>query len=323
MPDSPSDDEASPGRSHACRHAVSADAGAGGLVRYDPLRAYMAEISRHPVLSREEEHELAVRYRETGDVDAAYRLVASNLRLVVKIAHEYRRTAFQLLDLVQEGNMGLMQAVKKYDPWKGVKLSSYAAWWIRAYIIRFVMENFRMVKLGTTQAQRKLFFNLAKEREKLLARGVEPTPRLLANNLDVEVKDVEEMTARMSGEDVSLDAPLHGDENDARQTRLERVTSDHSESADDRIGDEQLRRIFREKLDTFSKTIRDEKERYIFERRLLPPDGEAPLTLQEIGDRFKLTRERARQIEAKLTARLRDFLRAEIPDFELLEPPKD
>ena len=303
--------------------ARAAGAGEGGLVRYDPLRAYMAEVARHSLLSREEEHDLAVRYRETGDVDAAYRLVASNLRLVVKIAHEYRRTAFQLLDLIQEGNMGLMQAVKKYDPWKGVKLSSYAAWWIRAYIIRFVMENFRMVKLGTTQAQRKLFFNLAKEREKLLARGVEPTPRLLANNLDVEVKDVEEMTARMSGEDVSLDAPLHGDENDARQTRLERVTSDHSESADDRIGDEQLRRIFREKLDTFSKTIRDEKERYIFERRLLPPDGEAPLTLQEIGDRFKLTRERARQIEAKLTARLRDFLRAEIPDFELLEPPKD
>jgi RNA polymerase sigma-32 factor len=323
MPDFPSDDEASPRPLPRLPSRSERDAGAGGLVRYDPLRAYMAEISRHPVLSREEEHELAVRYRETGDVDAAYRLVASNLRLVVKIAHEYRRTAFQLLDLVQEGNMGLMQAVKKYDPWKGVKLSSYAAWWIRAYIIRFVMENFRMVKLGTTQAQRKLFFNLAKEREKLLARGVEPTPRLLAKNLDVEVKDVEEMTARMSGEDVSLDAPLHGDENDARQTRLERVTSDHSGSADDRIGDEQLRRIFREKLDTFSKTIRDEKERYIFERRLLPPDGEAPLTLQEIGDRFKLTRERARQIEAKLTARLRDFLRAEIPDFELLEPPKD
>jgi len=323
MPDSPSDDEALPRPLPRLPPRAEREPGAGGLVRYDPLRAYMAEIARHPVLSREEEHELAVRYRETGDVDAAYRLVASNLRLVVKIAHEYRRTAFQLLDLVQEGNMGLMQAVKKYDPWKGVKLSSYAAWWIRAYIIRFVMENFRMVKLGTTQAQRKLFFNLAKEREKLLARGVEPTPRLLANNLDVEVKDVEEMTARMSGEDVSLDAPLHGDENDARQTRLERVTSDHSESADDRIGDEQLRRIFREKLDTFSKTIRDEKERYIFERRLLPPDGEAPLTLQEIGDRFKLTRERARQIEAKLTARLRDFLRAEIPDFELLEPPKD
>jgi RNA polymerase sigma-32 factor len=301
----------------------SPDAGSGGLVRYDPLRAYMAEIARHPVLSREEEHELAVRYRETGDVDAAYRLVASNLRLVVKIAHEYRRTAFQLLDLVQEGNMGLMQAVKKYDPWKGVKLSSYAAWWIRAYIIRFVMENWRMVKLGTTQAQRKLFFNLAKEREKLLARGIEPTPRLLAKNLQVEVKDVEEMTARMASEDLSLDAPVRADGEDARQSRMDRVPAADTAAPDERIGDEQLRRLFREKLEAFSKTITDEKERFIFDRRLLPPEGEAALTLQEVGDRFRLTRERARQIEAKLTARLREYLRAEIPDFELLGPPGD
>jgi RNA polymerase sigma-32 factor len=299
----------------------SREAAAGGLVRYDPLRAYMAEVSRHPVLSREEEHALAVRYTETGDVDAAYKLVASNLRLVVKIAHEYRRTAFQLLDLVQEGNLGLMQAVKKYDPWKGVKLSSYAAWWIRAYIIRFIMENWRMVKLGTTQAQRKLFFNLAKEREKLLARGIDPTPRLLAKNLDVEEKDVEEMTARMAGDDLSLDAPLSSGDEDSRQTRLERVAAD-GEGADDRIGDEELRRLFREKLETFARSITDEKERFIFDQRLLPPDGEPPLTLQEVGDRFKLTRERARQIEAKLTARLRDWLKAEIPDFELLGPPE-
>jgi RNA polymerase sigma-32 factor len=296
--------------------------GGGGLVRYDPLRAYMAEVARHPVLSREEEHALAVRYTETGDVDAAYKLVASNLRLVVKIAHEYRRTAFQLLDLVQEGNLGLMQAVKKYDPWKGVKLSSYAAWWIRAYIIRFIMENWRMVKLGTTQAQRKLFFNLAKEREKLLARGIDPTPRLLAKNLDVEVKDVEEMTARMAGDDLSLDAPLSAGDEDSRQTHLDRVTASNAANADDQIADEELRRIFREKLDSFAKTITDEKERFIFDRRLLPPDGEPPLTLQEVGDRFKLTRERARQIEAKLTARLRDWLKAEIPDFELLGPPE-
>ena len=303
--------------------AGSAERGEGGLVRYDPLRAYMAEIARHPVLSREEEHELAVRYRETGDVDAAYKLVASNLRLVVKIAHEYRRTAFQLLDLVQEGNMGLMQAVKKYDPWKGVKLSSYAAWWIRAYIIRFVMENWRMVKLGTTQAQRKLFFNLGKEREKLLARGIEPTPRLLAKNLQVEVKDVEEMSARMASEDLSLDAPLRGDEDDSRQSRMDRVAAEGTAPPDEKIGDEELRRIFREKLEAFSRTITDEKERFIFENRLLPQDGAAPLTLQEVGDRFKLTRERARQIEAKLTGRLRDYIRAEIPDFELLGPPAD
>jgi RNA polymerase sigma-32 factor len=297
--------------------------GEGGLVRYDPLRAYMAEVARHPVLSRDEEHALAVRYRETGDVDAAYKLVASNLRLVVKIAHEYRRTAFQLLDLVQEGNMGLMQAVKKYDPWKGVKLSSYAAWWIRAYIIRFVMENWRMVKLGTTQAQRKLFFNLSKEREKLLARGIDATPRLLAKNLEVDVKDVEEMTARMAGEDLSLDAPLHGDEGDSSQSRMDLVAAAGGPPTDERIGDEQLRRMFREKLDLFAKTVTDEKERLILEKRLLPSDGEAPLTLQEIGDRFRLTRERARQIEAKLTRRLRDYLKAEIPDFELLGPPGD
>jgi RNA polymerase sigma-32 factor len=298
------------------------EAGAGGLVRYDPLRAYMAEVQRHPVLSREEEHALAVLYRERGDVDAAYRLVASNLRLVVKIAHEYRRTAFQLLDLIQEGNMGLMQAVKKYDPWKGVKLSSYAAWWIRAYIIRFIMENWRMVKLGTTQAQRKLFFNLAKEREKLLARGIEPTPRLLARNLAVEEKDVEEMTARMAAEDLSLDAPMGHEDEDSRQTRLDRLASDGAPAPDQQLGDEELRRIFREKLEAFAATVTDEKERYIFQHRLLPPEGKTPLTLQEIGDRFKLTRERARQIEAKLTSRLRAYLQAQIPDFELLGPPE-
>jgi RNA polymerase sigma-32 factor len=299
------------------------DEAAGGLVRYDPLRAYLAEISRHRVLSRDEEHALAVRFAETGDVDAAYKLVASNLRLVVKIAHEYRRTAFQLLDLIQEGNMGLMQAVKKYDPLKGVKLSSYAAWWIRAYIIRFIMENWRMVKLGTTQAQRKLFFNLSKEREKLLARGIEPTPRLLAKNLQVEEKDVEEMSARMASDDVSLDAPLRGDDDDTRQTRLDRIpAANEAQAVDERIADEELRRVFREKLDAFARTITDEKERYIFENRLLPPEGQPPLTLQEIGDRFRLTRERARQIEAKLTARLRAYVQAEIPDFELLGPPE-
>jgi len=295
--------------------------GAGGLVRYDPLRAYMAEVQRHPVLSREEEHDLAVRFRESGDVEAAYKLVASNLRLVVKIAHEYRRTAFQLLDLVQEGNLGLMQAVKKYDPFRGVKLSSYAAWWIRAYIIRFIMENWRMVKLGTTQAQRKLFFNLSKERDKLLARGIEPSPRLLAKNLQVEEAEVEEMAARMAADDLSLDAPVSPDGEESHQTRLDRL-SDGAVRADEQIGDEQLRRVFREKLESFATTITDEKERYIFEHRLLPPEGTSPLTLQEIGDRFHLTRERARQIEAKLTARLRAYLKSEIPDFELMGPPE-
>ncbi|HTP30306.1 MAG TPA: RNA polymerase factor sigma-32 [Anaeromyxobacteraceae bacterium] len=281
----------------------------------------MTEVSRHPLISRAEEHALAMKYRETGDLAAAYKLVASNLRLVVKIAHEYRRSAFHLLDLIQEGNMGLMQAVKKYDPLKGVKLSSYAAWWIRAYIIRFIMDNWRQVKLGTTQAQRKLFFNLAKEREKLLAIGIEPTPRLLAKNLKVEESDVEEMTARMGSEDVSLDAPVASGNEEPHATRLDRLA--HAEQAvDQALGDEELKRLFREKLTAFAKTLSDEKERYLFEHRLLPRDGEEPLTLQQVGDHFKLTRERARQIEAKLVSRLREALKADIPDFELMTPPE-
>ena len=157
------------------------------LSHADALQRYMAEVARHPLLTREEEHALAVKFRETGDQQAAYRLVTANLRLVVKIAHEYRRAAFSLLDLVQEGNVGLLQAVQKYDPFRGVKLSSYAAWWIRAYILRYLMDNWRMVKLGTTQAQRKLFFNLRKEQAKLQQEGFETGggPKLLAERLNV------------------------------------------------------------------------------------------------------------------------------------------
>jgi len=293
--------------------------GAGGLARYDALRAYMAEVARYPVLSREEEHSLAIRYAETGDREAAWKLVTANLRLVVKIAREYHRSVFQLLDLIQEGNVGLMQAVKKFDPFKGVKLSTYAAWWIRAYIIRFIMENWRQVKLGTTQAQRKLFFNLAKERQRLAARGIDPTPRLLARNLRVDEQDVAEMSARMAGDDVSLDAPLRGDEGESGTTRLATL-EDASAPADETLGDAQLRRVFRERLDAFAATLTDEREKAIFEKRLLPPEGAAPLTLHELGAQFGLTRERARQIEAKLTARLRDYLKEQIPDFELLGP---
>ena len=289
----------------------------GALARHDPLRAYMAEAARYPLLSREEEHDLAVQYARTGDRDAAWRLVTANLRLVVKIAREYHRTVFQLLDLVQEGNVGLMQAVKKFDPFKGVKLSTYAAWWIRAYIIRFIMDNWRQVKLGTTQAQRKLFFNLAKERQKLVARGIDPTPRLLARNLRVDEKDVEEMTARMGSDDLSLDAPLRGDGSDSTVTRLDAI-EDGGVGADETLGNDQLRRLFREKLEAFAKTLTDEREKAIFEKRLLPQEGVTPMTLSDIGKEFGLTRERARQIEAKLTGRLREYIKAEIPDFELL-----
>ena len=289
------------------------------LARSDPLRAYMAEVSRHPLLTREEELDLAQRYARTGDRDAAWKLVTANLRLVVKIAREYHRGVFQLLDLIQEGNVGLMQAVKKFDPLKGVKLSTYAAWWIRAYIIRFIMDNWRQVKLGTTQAQRRLFFNLSKERERLLARGIEPTPRLLAKNLRVDESDVMEMSARMAGDDLSLDQPLRGDEGDSSTTRLDRL-EDHAAPADETLGADQMRRLFREKLEAFGKTLTDEREKAIFADRLLPSGGASPATLSDLGARFGLTRERARQIEARLTSRLREYMQAEIPDFHLLGP---
>jgi RNA polymerase sigma-32 factor len=290
------------------------------LARSDPLRAYMAEVSRHPLLTREQEQELATRYARTGDREAAWKLVTSNLRLVVKIAREYHRGVFQLLDLIQEGNVGLMQAVKKFDPLKGVKLSTYAAWWIRAYIIRFIMDNWRQVKLGTTQAQRKLFFNLSKERERLLARGIDPTPQLLARNLRVDEDDVNEMAARMSGDDLSLDQPIRTDDGESSATRMDRLEDAAATPADETVAADQMRRIFREKLDAFGKTLTDAREKAIFEDRLLPRDGTEAATLSDLGARFGLTRERARQIEAKLTARLRDHMRAEIPDFDLLGP---
>src|SRR5213076_2191000 len=162
------------------------------------MQAYMAEVHRHPLLTRDEEHALAIRYREQGDLAAAARLVASNLRLVVKLAHQYHRNPLALLDLIQEGNIGLMQAVKKYDPERGVKLSSYAAWWIRAYILRFIMDNWKLVKLGTTEAQRKLFFKLRQEQERLTAQGFDVTPKLLAERLNVTEQDVVEMDQRLS-----------------------------------------------------------------------------------------------------------------------------
>ena len=284
----------------------------------DPMARYMREVGRHPLLSREEEHEMAIRYVEHGDLEAAYKLVASNLRLVVKIANEYRRAAFNLLDLIQEGNVGLMLAVKKFDPYKGVKLSTYAAWWIRAYIIRFVMDNWRLVKLGTTQTQRKLFFNLRKEKRKLEAMGFNPEPRLLASRLEVPEQEIVDMEQRLSGADASLQAPVGSE--DGNQTLGDRLKLE-GEGTDEVLADIELRSIFREKLERFGAAIEDERDKAIFEERLL---AESPLTLQEIGKRFGVSRERARQIEKKLIDKLKAFMEKEIPDFgELVVQERD
>jgi len=288
----------------------------GGLARADPLQLYMQEVSKHALLTREQEHELAVRYRETGDLDAAYRLVAANLRLVVKLAHEYHRNPLSLLDLIQEGNIGLMQAVKKYDPSRGVKLSSYAAWWIRAYILRYIMDNWKMVKLGTTEAQRKLFFKLRQEQERLITQGFEPSPKLLAERLNVSEQDVVEMDQRLGHDEVSLDAPLG---EDGKETRADRSLPSPAIPTDEQLGNEELKRIFRQHLSEFAKTL-EGKERFIFERRLI---ADEPLTLQQIGDHYGVSRERARQIEANLIQRIGAYLRERIPDFDLAAVPKN
>ncbi|CAM3301124.1 sigma-70 family RNA polymerase sigma factor [Corallococcus sp. ZKHCc1 1396] len=291
--------------------------GASALTNRDPLQAYMAEVTRHPLLTREEEHRLAKDYQATGDVRAAYRLVASNLRLVVKLAHEYHRNPLSLLDLVQEGNIGLMQAVKKYDPDRGVKLSSYAAWWIRAYILRYIMDNWKMVKLGTTEAQRKLFFKLRQEQEKLVSQGFEASPRLLAERLNVTEQDVVEMDQRLGHDELSIDAPL-GNDGDSSGTRADRYLPSTAVPADERLGSEQLKALFRENLNAFAQTL-EGKERYIFENRLT---ADEPLTLQDIGDKYGVSRERARQIEAALINRMREFMRERIPDFDMVAVPK-
>ncbi len=287
------------------------------LAHADVLQRYLADIARHPLLKREEEHELAVRFQQARDPKLAWRLVTANLRLVVKIANEYRRAAFNVLDLIQEGNVGLMQAVQKYDPFRGVKLSSYAAWWIRAYIIRYLMDNWRMVKLGTTQAQRKLFFNLRKEQEKLLAQGFEAQPRLLAERLDVSEQDVREMDQRLGNDEFSLDAPLASGHEESRQTYGDRL-GDGQQDAESVLGEEELRRVFKDKLAQFGRTLTSDKDRFLFEHRISVPDGVEPLTLQQLGEKYGFTRERARQLEARLTDRLREFLRQELPDFAQL-----
>jgi RNA polymerase sigma-32 factor len=283
------------------------------MAKADPLAAYMLEVTKHPLLTREAELELARRYRDTGDVKAAYKLIASNLRLVVKLAHEYHRNPLSLLDLVQEGNIGLMQAVKKFDPERGVKLSSYAAWWIRAYILRYIMDNWKMVKLGTTEAQRKLFFKLRQEQDRLAAQGIEVTPKLLAERLNVTEQDVVEMDQRLGHDEVSLDAPIPGSD-DEKTTRADRLLPANAPGADESLGNAELRAIFREKLADFARSL-NEKERYIFEKRLT---ADEPMTLQEIGAHYGVSRERARQIEAGLIDRMRQYMREHIPDFDLV-----
>jgi RNA polymerase sigma-32 factor len=287
--------------------AAPAPRGTGSLAKRDPMGVYMRETRRYPLLTPEEEKALAVKLVEHGDNTAARRLIEANLRLVVKIAYEYRRAHKNLLDLVQEGNIGLIQAVSKFDPYRGVKLSSYAAFWIRAYILKFILNNWRLVKIGTTQAQRKLFFNLRKEREKLEQLGFQATTALLAERLDVPEKEVIDMERRLAAPEASLDAPLGSGDDDGVRTRMDYLPSD-GERPDRAVAQSEFSQLLRGKLETFASTL-EGREQTIFRERWLTED---PLTLQEIGDRYSVSRERARQLEKRMLDRLKKYLEAEL-----------
>lgn len=271
----------------------------------DPLKRYLHEIKNAPVLTAEQEAAMVKRMREQGDVNAAKLLVSANLKNVVRIAYEYRSMYHNLLDLIQEGNVGLMKAVSKFDPTQGARLGYYASWWIRSYILKYLLDNFRLVRVGTTHAQKKLFYHLMREKQRLEAQGIHAGPKLLAENLGVKEKEVVEMEQRLlsSSAEMSIDAPAPGSDGEQRSPLLNQLI-DARENADSRIEHEEWLEILGRELPTFRKSLND-KERMVLDARLL---HEEPKTLQEVADEFGLTRERVRQIEVRLIEKLKKQL---------------
>jgi RNA polymerase sigma-32 factor len=288
--------------------------GERGIVPLDPLRAYFNEVSRYPLLTRDEEHDLAVRVHEHGDADAAHTLVLSNLRLVIKIAMDYRRVWANVLDLIQEGNVGLLQAVRRFDPHRNVKLSSYGAYWIRAYILKYLIDNIRTVRVGSSRAERKLFFALNRAKRQLEREGFQPEPALLAERLDVKTEDVISMERRLAQSDLSLDAPVSSEPGASTLGDFQAARGVDAEQA---IAESDVRATFRTHIEEFAKEL-DARDAVILRDRLI---ADEPATLQEIGDRFGLTRERVRQLEKKVVDRLRAYMREHAVDFEYWNAP--
>jgi len=277
-------------------------------IPFDPLKKYLSEISRHSVLSREEEMEIAERAHRYKDAEASQRLVTSNLRLVVKIALEYYNTYLNVLDLIQEGNVGLVHAVKKYNPYKGTRFSTYSSFWIRAYILKYIMDSWSIVKVGTTQSQRRLFYRLKKEKKKLEAVGIFPAPHLLARTLEVKVAEVEEMEKRLSCTDISLEHPVY---DDGEETFMDIIKAD--DNIEEVVAAKEKREILDQKIREF-KGMLNEKELFIFENRIMI---EEPLTLQGIGEQFKISRERVRQLENRVLKKFNNRFEEEFRRLDL------
>jgi RNA polymerase sigma-32 factor len=272
------------------------------------LHRYLQEISQYQLLTREETEALSIKFHEDGDPEAACKLVTANLRLVVKVAMDFQKYWMQnFLDLIQEGNVGLVQAVKKFDPYRGVKFSYYAAYWIRAYILKFIMDNWRLVKIGTTQAQRRLFFSLSKEKKLLESQGFKPETKLLAQRLNVKESEVVEMDQRMGGRDFSLETPVR-DSSDEQQKNF---LPDSGPGVEELVAGQELKERMASLLADMEEKL-NPKELMILSDRLLDDE---PLTLQDIADQFGISRERVRQIEANLLKKLKVHLEENVPDL--------
>jgi RNA polymerase sigma-32 factor len=283
------------------------------LKERDVLQLYMRELSRLRLLTPEEEKQLATQYAETQDPAVFKRLVQANLRFVVKIAFEYATYGAKVMDLIQEGNLGLMKAIRDFNPYKDVRLTTYAVWWIRSYMQDYLIRNWSLVRIGTTAAQKKLFYRLKKEQERLEREGIRPEPRQIAMNLGVEERDVKLMQERLSGGDVSISTPLGASDDGRDSLTIENRFSDASELPSETMEQSEQAALFKKALEEFVTEL-DEREAAIFRERLL---SENPRTLQEIGDDYKITKERARQIEEKIKKKLKDFLAEKYPDISV------
>jgi RNA polymerase sigma-32 factor len=280
------------------------------IVPVTALQQYLAEVRLYPYLSKEEELRLFHEYRVQGNRDAAVKLIMANLRVALSIAAEYLHTGADHMDLIQEGNVGLMHAIKKFDPSKNVRFYAYAAWWSRAYILRYLLNTYRLVKIGTTQDQRKLFYNLKKEKAKLEREGFAPDTKLLADRLNVRERDVIEMGQRLGNWELSLDQPIGEDQ----EGSLLDVLPSEQVPADEQLGQTQLQTLFRAKLAEFVKTL-DERDEDILRNRIL---SETPLTLDDLGAKYSISKERTRQLEARIIKRLRDYIKKDVKDFDRL-----
>lgn len=288
--------------------------GRASLVPADPFHLYVSKIRHTPSLSHEEEMELAKRFRETGDREAAYKLVTSNLMLVVKIAYEFRTQFQNMLDLIQEGNYGLLRAVQKFDPFKGVRLSTYASYWIRAYMLKYLLDNWRLVRVGTTNVRRKLLYNLKTIQSKLEEGGGEVGPRLLAEKFGASEQDVIDIQQSLGAMDTSIHQPV-GDE--GGRELLETIPSGANDMADD-LSNSEIMQKFQSAIAVFKKELRP-AELDLLEKRML---SDAPLTLREIGELHGVTREAIRQTEERLMKRLKTYLTKELKERTITLGPR-